>query len=165
MRENLDFGGQKALDNWMRSMSERIGRLVSESTPIADGALPDGSRINIIYSEDDIIVSYHEPSYEYYSQRNVYPLRTSHDELELLISTHNNTYLVIHEVWRSQGFRQYMFDTEQWLNETYGLTHLKTFETNLQLSLTSKLLNNLKSKAGIPSSPAIDRWDVYLIVK
>ena len=52
LRTNLDFGEQKALDNWMRSMSERIGRPVSESTPIADGALPDGSRINIIYSED-----------------------------------------------------------------------------------------------------------------
>jgi hypothetical protein len=57
-----------------------------------------------------------------------------------------------------------MFDTEQWLNETYSLTHLKTFEINLQLSLTAKLLHNLKSKAGISSSPATDRWDVYLIV-
>lgn len=114
---------------------------------------------------DDIIVSYPEPSYEYYSQRNVYSLRTSHNELEKLISTHNNTYLVIHEVWRGHGFRQYMFDTKQWLNETFGLAHLKTFESEPQLSLTSKLLRNLKSKAGISSSPATDRWDVYLIVK
>lgn len=30
LRTNLDFGGQKTLDNWMRSMSERIGRPVSE---------------------------------------------------------------------------------------------------------------------------------------
>ncbi|HIE32191.1 MAG TPA: hypothetical protein EYP67_07430 [Methanosarcinales archaeon] len=52
LRTNLGFGTQKRLDDWMRSMSERIGRPVSESTPIADGALPDGSRINIIYSED-----------------------------------------------------------------------------------------------------------------
>jgi len=52
VKTNLGFGTQKHLDDWMRSMSERIGRPVSESTPIADGALPDGSRINIIYSED-----------------------------------------------------------------------------------------------------------------
>jgi len=52
IKTNLGFGNQAALDNWMRSMSERIGRPVSEATPIADGALPDGSRINIIYSED-----------------------------------------------------------------------------------------------------------------
>ncbi len=52
IKANLGFGDQKRLDDWMRSMSERIGRPVSESTPIADGALPDGSRINIIYSED-----------------------------------------------------------------------------------------------------------------
>ena len=52
IKTNLGFGTQKHLDDWMRSMSERIGRPVSESTPIADGALPDGSRINIIYSED-----------------------------------------------------------------------------------------------------------------
>lgn len=52
MQTNIGFDNQKALDDWMRSMSERIGRPVSEATPIADGALPDGSRINIIYSED-----------------------------------------------------------------------------------------------------------------
>ncbi|CAD7770193.1 Type II/IV secretion system protein [Candidatus Methanoperedenaceae archaeon GB50] len=52
MQTNITFGTRAALDDWLRSMSERIGRPVSESTPIADGALPDGSRINIIYSDD-----------------------------------------------------------------------------------------------------------------
>jgi flagellar protein FlaI len=33
-------------------MGERIGRPVSESRPIVDAVLPDGSRINIIYSDD-----------------------------------------------------------------------------------------------------------------
>ena len=33
-------------------MSERIGKPVSDSKPIVDAALPDGSRINIIYSDD-----------------------------------------------------------------------------------------------------------------
>lgn len=51
-KTNITFGTRAKLDDWLRSMSERIGRPVSESTPIADGALPDGSRINIIYSDD-----------------------------------------------------------------------------------------------------------------
>ncbi len=52
LETNIRFESEGELDNWMRSMSERIGRPVSESRPIADGALPDGSRINIIYSTD-----------------------------------------------------------------------------------------------------------------
>ncbi|MDP2217451.1 MAG: type II/IV secretion system ATPase subunit [Methanolobus sp.] len=52
IKTDLTFGDEKGLDNWLRSMSERIGRPVSDARPIADGALPDGSRINIIYSID-----------------------------------------------------------------------------------------------------------------
>ncbi len=52
VKTDLTFGDEKGLDNWLRSMSERIGRPVSDARPIADGALPDGSRINIIYSMD-----------------------------------------------------------------------------------------------------------------
>ncbi|MHC1570595.1 MAG: type II/IV secretion system ATPase subunit [Methermicoccaceae archaeon] len=57
---NVRFADEVELDGWMRSMSERIGRPVSDSRPIADGALPDGSRINIIYSTD---VSRRGPSF------------------------------------------------------------------------------------------------------
>ncbi len=52
VKTDLSFGNEQGLDNWLRSMSERIGRPVSDAKPIADGALPDGSRINIIYSVD-----------------------------------------------------------------------------------------------------------------
>ncbi|NOR48955.1 MAG: hypothetical protein GQ533_13085 [Methanosarcinaceae archaeon] len=52
METDLTFGDEDGLDSWLRSMSERIGRPVSDAKPIADGALPDGSRINIIYSPD-----------------------------------------------------------------------------------------------------------------
>ncbi|MEL4306283.1 type II/IV secretion system ATPase subunit [Methanococcoides sp. LMO-2] len=52
MKTDLSFGNEEGLDHWLRSMSERIGRPVSDARPIADGALPDGSRINIIYSLD-----------------------------------------------------------------------------------------------------------------
>jgi len=52
MTTDITFGNEDRLDTWLRSMSERIGRPVSDAHPIADGALPDGSRINIIYSPD-----------------------------------------------------------------------------------------------------------------
>jgi flagellar protein FlaI len=52
VKTDLTFGDEQGLDDWLRSMSERIGRPVSDARPIADGALPDGSRINIIYSID-----------------------------------------------------------------------------------------------------------------
>ena len=42
MQTDLSFGTEEGLDGWLRSMSERIGRPVSDSKPIADGALPDG---------------------------------------------------------------------------------------------------------------------------
>ncbi len=52
METNVHFSSDEELDDWMRVMSERIGRPVSDFRPIADGALPDGSRINIIYSRE-----------------------------------------------------------------------------------------------------------------
>ncbi|WP_440005557.1 type II/IV secretion system ATPase subunit [Halomicrococcus sp. SG-WS-1] len=48
----VDFGNAEQFDNWLRNMGERIGDPVSDSDPIVDSTLPDGSRINIIYSDD-----------------------------------------------------------------------------------------------------------------
>ncbi|MBU4139817.1 MAG: type II/IV secretion system ATPase subunit, partial [Euryarchaeota archaeon] len=52
LETNIHFSTDEEIDDWMRVMSERIGRPVSDFRPIADGALPDGSRINIIYSRE-----------------------------------------------------------------------------------------------------------------
>ncbi len=49
---NIRFRDTDKLGRYLRAMSERIGRPVSDSKPIIDGALLDGSRINIIYSDD-----------------------------------------------------------------------------------------------------------------
>ena len=49
---NIRFRDAEKLGRYLRAMSERIGRPVSDSKPIIDGALLDGSRINIIYSDD-----------------------------------------------------------------------------------------------------------------
>ena len=57
---NIKFSSEDELDNYVRSMSERIGRPVSMARPIIDGTLQDGSRINLIYADD---VSVRGPSF------------------------------------------------------------------------------------------------------
>jgi flagellar protein FlaI len=49
---NIEFDDEVEFDNWLRNMGERIGSPVSDAHPIVDSTLPDGSRINIIYSDD-----------------------------------------------------------------------------------------------------------------
>ncbi len=49
---NLRFETEGELDAWLETMGERMGRPVSSSNPIVDGALPNGSRINIVYSDE-----------------------------------------------------------------------------------------------------------------
>ncbi|HWG91355.1 MAG TPA: type II/IV secretion system ATPase subunit [Candidatus Thermoplasmatota archaeon] len=52
VQTNVRFQDERELDDWIRNMSERMGRPVSESRPIVDATLPDGSRINVVYSSD-----------------------------------------------------------------------------------------------------------------
>jgi len=52
MPTTIDFGSPEEYDSWLRNMGERIGDPVSDSDPIVDSTLPDGSRVNIIYSDD-----------------------------------------------------------------------------------------------------------------
>lgn len=52
MQTNITFGDDVKLADYFKNIAERIGRPVSDRNPIVDGALPDGSRINIIYSPD-----------------------------------------------------------------------------------------------------------------
>jgi flagellar protein FlaI len=50
-KSNIEFAGTRRLDAFLGDLAEGMGRPVSPSRPIVDGALADGSRINIIYSE------------------------------------------------------------------------------------------------------------------
>ncbi len=52
LESNLKFADTTELDHYLVRMGERMGRPVSGSTPIVDGALPNGSRINIVYSDE-----------------------------------------------------------------------------------------------------------------
>lgn len=52
LKANIRFDSKLSLDNWLRTMSERIGRPIGDANPIAGGTLPGGSRIAIAYSDD-----------------------------------------------------------------------------------------------------------------
>ncbi|MBS3817584.1 MAG: type II/IV secretion system ATPase subunit [Candidatus Thermoplasmatota archaeon] len=60
LETDLSFKSEERLEKYVRSMSNRMGKNVTESNPIADGALPMGSRVNIVYSKD---VSKEGPSF------------------------------------------------------------------------------------------------------
>ncbi|MBW3583965.1 MAG: type II/IV secretion system ATPase subunit [Euryarchaeota archaeon] len=52
LETNINFVTHEKIDAFISDMGDRMGRPVSDSNPIVDGALPDGSRINIIYSNE-----------------------------------------------------------------------------------------------------------------
>ncbi|WP_181693161.1 type II/IV secretion system ATPase subunit [Natronomonas sp. LN261] len=52
LKTTVDFGTDAEFDNWLRNIGERIGDPLSDSDPIVDSTLPDGSRLNVIYSDD-----------------------------------------------------------------------------------------------------------------
>lgn len=60
MPTNIKFESMEELDNYVRALSERIGRPASLARPIVDGTLADGSRISLIYADD---VSVKGPSF------------------------------------------------------------------------------------------------------
>ncbi|RLF18175.1 MAG: flagellar protein FlaI [Thermoprotei archaeon] len=48
----VSFAKEEELNEYVIRLSERIGRPVSYRRPIVDAALPDGSRINIVFGKD-----------------------------------------------------------------------------------------------------------------
>ncbi len=51
-KTTLRFDNEEELDEYIIKLSERIGKPVSYRKPIVDAALPDGSRINIVFGTD-----------------------------------------------------------------------------------------------------------------
>ncbi|WP_424000815.1 type II/IV secretion system ATPase subunit [Haloarcula salina] len=52
LETTVEWETEEAFDQWLRNMGERMGDPVSDSDPIVDSTLPDGSRLNLIYSDD-----------------------------------------------------------------------------------------------------------------
>ena len=60
LKTKITFGDNDRLSLYSKRLSERVGRPVSDKTPIVDATLPDGSRLSIVYSSD---VSARGPSF------------------------------------------------------------------------------------------------------
>ncbi|WP_436934224.1 type II/IV secretion system ATPase subunit [Halovenus marina] len=52
LQTTVEWESDEHFDQWLKNMGERIGDPVSDSDPIVDSTLPDGSRLNLIYSDD-----------------------------------------------------------------------------------------------------------------
>jgi len=50
-KSSITFKVEDELDDYVKRLSDRIGKPVSYRTPIIDGTLPDGSRINLVYGK------------------------------------------------------------------------------------------------------------------
>lgn len=60
LETNIRFRSLKEAEDYLRGMAERIGKPVSMARPIIDSALPDGSRLNLIFADD---ISVRGPSF------------------------------------------------------------------------------------------------------
>lgn len=49
---NIRFPDAAQLNDFLEVMGERMGKPISASRPIVDGALPNGSRINVVYGDE-----------------------------------------------------------------------------------------------------------------
>ncbi len=52
LRTDIGLGNDEEYLDWLETLTERVGSPVSSSNPIVDTTLPDGSRLNIVYSEE-----------------------------------------------------------------------------------------------------------------
>lgn len=52
VRTNVVFKRNKELASFVEKLAERAGQYISYATPLLDGALPDGSRVNATFTED-----------------------------------------------------------------------------------------------------------------
>ncbi|MBU1252534.1 MAG: type II/IV secretion system ATPase subunit [Nanoarchaeota archaeon] len=52
LKTNLVFTDMERLENFVEKLSQRSGKHISYASPILDGTLPDGSRVNATYTED-----------------------------------------------------------------------------------------------------------------
>ncbi len=52
MRTNLTYSSQEGLSAFIEKLAQRCGRYISYASPLLDGSLPDGSRVNATYTED-----------------------------------------------------------------------------------------------------------------
>src|SRR3989344_3858016 len=52
MKTNIIFNDMDKLSSFVEKLAQRVGKYISYATPILDGSLPDGSRVNATYTKD-----------------------------------------------------------------------------------------------------------------
>jgi len=52
LRSNISFTDIKKLTSFVEKLAQKCGQYVSYATPLLDGALPDGSRVNATFTEE-----------------------------------------------------------------------------------------------------------------
>jgi len=52
VRTNVKFNDMDSLSNFVEKLAQKTGRYISYASPILDGSLPDGSRVNATYTQD-----------------------------------------------------------------------------------------------------------------
>jgi flagellar protein FlaI len=52
MKTNVKFNSIDSLANFVEKLAQKAGRYISYASPILDGSLPDGSRVNATYTKD-----------------------------------------------------------------------------------------------------------------
>ncbi len=52
MKTNIQFKQMERLEGFVEKLAQRCGRYISYASPILDGSLPDGSRVNATYTKD-----------------------------------------------------------------------------------------------------------------
>ncbi len=60
LRTNIIYKDMEKLGNFVEKLAQRTGKYVSYAQPILDGSLPDGTRVNAVYTKD---VSSRGPSF------------------------------------------------------------------------------------------------------
>lgn len=52
MRTNIKFNSVEKMASFVEKMAQKTGRYISYASPLLDGTLPDGSRVNATYTKD-----------------------------------------------------------------------------------------------------------------
>lgn len=52
VRTNIKWDNDEEYERYLKALGERIGKAVTDAHPIVDAKLPDGSRLNLVYSDD-----------------------------------------------------------------------------------------------------------------
>lgn len=52
LRTDVNLGSEGRYKEWLEALTKRVGSEASDTNPIIDTTLPDGSRLNVVYSEE-----------------------------------------------------------------------------------------------------------------